>query len=375
MPILIAGFAMFSMFFGSGNLVFPLLVGSAAQSGVHFAIIGIILGAVVVPFIGLMGMSLVGGDYQKYFAPLGRIPSMIIITSILAFIGPFGVIPRCMTVAYGGALAIMPSMPLPVFSALMVVAIFLLTRKPNQIVDVMGRVLSPFKIGGIILLVVAGLAFSPTPLLTLNHNDIKPLTNGLIEGFQTMDLMAAFFFSGTIIHYLKTQFGDEKILKASFQASCVGALCLTVVYGGLVLLGSFYSSEISHLEPPTMLPHIAHLSLGGMSGSIVGFVLMISCLATAAILSVVFAEFLQRDILKNKLSFVQCLMITLTLSYGFSLLGFAGMRQLLGTILVLIYPALTVYATLFIVSHKWGIHLEKYGFWATLMGTIVLHYN
>ena len=51
--ILIYGFSIFTMFFGSGNLVFPLQIGY--QSGSHWlaGFAGLFLTGIVLPFMGL----------------------------------------------------------------------------------------------------------------------------------------------------------------------------------------------------------------------------------------------------------------------------------------------------------------------------------
>jgi len=113
-----AGFAMFSMFFGSGNLVFPLLLGSVVQGTYAYAILGLFISAVCIPFLGLIGMIQFNGDREAYFSRLGRIPSFVLVFFLLALIGPLGVIPRCITVAFGGVRLIAPFFPFFIFSFL-----------------------------------------------------------------------------------------------------------------------------------------------------------------------------------------------------------------------------------------------------------------
>ena len=61
------GFAMFAMFFGAGNVVFPLSLGLMAQDKNIYAIVGLLITAVGVPFIGLMSMTLFNGNYKHFF--------------------------------------------------------------------------------------------------------------------------------------------------------------------------------------------------------------------------------------------------------------------------------------------------------------------
>ena len=66
--IFTTGLALFSMFFGAGNLVFPLLIGqTVGAENVWFAIAGLGLTAVIVPFVGLASMLLFQANYYKFF--------------------------------------------------------------------------------------------------------------------------------------------------------------------------------------------------------------------------------------------------------------------------------------------------------------------
>ena len=123
--VVTAGFAMFSMFFGSGNLVFPLLIGKEALHQYPVAILGLLVTAVLVPFLGLISIILFDGNYRTYFERLGTIPAFLLIAIILMLIGPFGVVPRCITVAYGGFSLIYPNLAISSFSLLFCLTIVL----------------------------------------------------------------------------------------------------------------------------------------------------------------------------------------------------------------------------------------------------------
>ena len=94
------GFAMFSMFFGAGNITFPLIIGQTVEDGLVWALLGLILTAVLIPFSGLMSITLFEGDYESFFSRIGRIPGMSVIIMLICLIGPFGGIPRCITLTY-----------------------------------------------------------------------------------------------------------------------------------------------------------------------------------------------------------------------------------------------------------------------------------
>ena len=77
------GFAMFSMFFGSGNVIFPVLVG-AKSSIPELAFIGLFITAIALPFAGLIAMFMFKGNYFNFFIRLGKPTSWFIILSIMS---------------------------------------------------------------------------------------------------------------------------------------------------------------------------------------------------------------------------------------------------------------------------------------------------
>ena len=361
--VLTAGFAMFSMFFGSGNLVFPLLIGFQSLSHYSYAILGLIVTAVCVPFLGLLGIIQFQGNRNAYFSSLGSVLSFALILLMLCMMGPFGVMPRCITVAFGGLSFLTPALPFWVFSLSFCLLIGALIWQRNKIVSIIGLGLTPFKLGSIVLLIIFGLWYGPEVMPSAQAST-QSFWLGVSQGYQTMDLIAAFFFATTIYEYLQLRLKEAGQLNPSVpqlfrwgvSASLVGALLLSIVYIGFTLLGAKYAPYLQSTPPESMLVEIAKHTLGTYGMPIVAFTLAISCLATATVLTTLFVDFLQEDISRNHLTRPQSIIITLILTFGMSLLGFQTICQFLGTILEWIYPLLVVYAVIQILrksfSHK-----------------------
>lgn len=351
--VLTAGFAMFSMFFGSGNLVFPLLVGYQSLKNYPYAIIGLLITAVCIPFLGLLGIIQFQGNRKAYFSSLGRVPSFILTFTMLCLMGPLGVIPRCTTVAYGGLAVLYPTLPFWIFSLGFCTLIAALIWKRNKIVSIIGLGLTPLKLGSIILLVVIGL-WNGNEILSTVEPPNKSFWLGVTQGYQTMDLIAAFFFACTIYEYLQIRLSQtestspsvNQLFKWGLSASLVGACLLSIIYVGFTLLGAKYAPFLKTVAPESMLVEIAKQALGHYAMPIVAFILAISCLATAVVLATLFTDFLQTDISHNKLTRPQSIIVTLGLSFGMSLFGFQAICCGLGSILEWTYPLLVVYAIL-----------------------------
>src|SRR3990167_5283961 len=152
--ILSTGLAMFSMFFGSGNLVFPLLVGQMSEGHYLSATLGILLTGVLVPFLGILAMILFNGDSNAFFRRLGGPATFWFPLIALSLMGPFCVLARCITVAHGAFHLLSPTTPLWLFSLISCGFIFFLTIKKNKIVPVLGSILTP-----LLLASLAAIAF------------------------------------------------------------------------------------------------------------------------------------------------------------------------------------------------------------------------
>lgn len=367
--VLTAGFAMFSMFFGSGNLVFPLLIGQQMASAYPLSILGLLITAVIVPFLGLFGMILYDGSTKVYFGKLGKLPSLLLIGMMLSLMGPFGVIPRCITVAYGSVSILFPGLPYSIFSFVFCAIIIGLIWQANRVVDLIGLLLTPFKLGGLALLLIVGLWFSgEAPIVDVTSK--TAFTKGLKLGYQTMDLMAAFFFSSAIVIYLRNNLGSDSdrqtLLRLSIMASLTGALVLSLVYIGFVALGARYASLLTTVQPEAMLVVIAQYALGTYALPIISLTMVVACLATAVILATLFVDFLHGDIMQQKMTSPQSIFLSLGITFCVSLLGFSRICEFLGTILEVAYPALIVLAITNICNKLFDIQQGKLPFWITL---------
>lgn len=364
---------MFSMFFGSGNLVFPLLIGTQTLDQYSFATLGLICTAVIVPLIGLISMILYEGNYTHYFSRLGKIPSFILILIMLSLIGPFGVVPRCITVAYGGVSLMFPTLPLWLFSFIFCLAIMGLVWQKNRIVEIIGLFITPFKLGGIALLLLAGLfaSHAPTPS---SLTDFQAFSTGFMRGYQTMDLIAAFFFSSATYYYLRDHLKEGKsdpksLLKPSFIACSIAAALLSLAYIGFVSLGAKYAPLLEGLRSEEMLSAVAGFALGAYATPVLAFTVAIACLATAVILSSLFVDFLQENISQEQFTRPQSIYITMATTFAMSLLGFAAICDFLEMILVVAYPALIVYALTNIANKTLSFKFVKVPFWLTLFAS------
>ena len=69
---LLAAFALFSLFFGAGNLILPPYLG--VQAGADWALVafGFVISAVLIPILGIFAHAKLQGTIYDFGAPLGK---------------------------------------------------------------------------------------------------------------------------------------------------------------------------------------------------------------------------------------------------------------------------------------------------------------
>lgn len=340
------GLAMFSMFFGAGNVVFPLGLGQYARDHNFYAILGLLITAVGVPFAGLIAMTLFNGDYKKFFARIGPIPGFLVTVVILGLLGPFGGIPRCIVLSYSTMKPYIPDyFSLPLFSIVACVIVFAFTYKRTNIVDILGYFLTPILLLSLAIIIIKGLFVSPS-LIPAEHDKFSIFLKGFKEGYLTMDLLAAFFFSSVVIVCLQKdvdvmdQKNYKKTIFLTLKASLIAALLLSIIYVGFSFVAAFHSPLLEGTPEAELPGVIATHVLGPYAAVVAQIAVILACLTTVIALSAVFAEFLHKDIFLDKISYGWSLFLTLLTTFFVSTLNFTGIAQFLKPILQVCYPAL-----------------------------------
>lgn len=360
------GLAMFSMFFGAGNIVFPLALGQISKDQTLYTILGLLLSAVVVPFTGLISMILFNGDYRAFFQRIGKWPGFLVSVVIMGLIGPFGAIPRCITLSYSTISMFLPenAINLTSFSVISCLIILIFTIKPSKILDLLGYILTPFLILSLSIIVLVGL-YNAEPIGKSSLEAHTALWLGFKEGYQTMDLIGAFFFSSVIILGLRSDFfpkstDEQKTLtKIAVKASLIGAFLLAMVYIGFCFLAASMSHELAGVSKDRLLGTIALSVLGPYAGIITSIAVALACLTTAIALASVFAHFLHRDIFQSRVKYVPSLILTLVITSFISTLHFEGIVQFLAPILAACYPALIALSIVNIFYKLYGFKPAK----------------
>ena len=373
------GLAMFSMFFGAGNIIYPLAVGQYAGDKNFYAILGLILTAAVMPIAGVIAMILFDGNYRQFFGRLGRVPGFLLALTTISLLGPLGSTPRCIALSYITLKSSFLNISSPLFSALACSIIFLFTVKKNKILPLLGWVLTPILLGSLIIIIMIGLIMSPTTE-SMDYSNLTMFFHGLKEGYNTMDLLAAFFFSSTIISILKINVGrkntkKESYLKTAFQASIVAVSLLTLIYIGFSYIASFHGSNLSMIGKDELLAAITMKIAGPYAGLLVCVAIALACLTTAIALISAFTDFMQREVFKEKISYEITLIGALFITFFVSTFEFTGISVFLWPILQICYPGLIVLTFLNIAHKLTGLKMLKVPVFLTFIGSLIIYFS
>lgn len=357
---LVIGFAIFTMFYGAGNMVLPLVITQKWGNYCLSSFIGFCITGVLVTLLGLIA-SVLSGNIKSFFDPLGTKLS-IIIQIILIFIeGPLGVVPRTMIVSYGSFKSILPHLDKFIFYGLSCFIIYFFAINRNRIINFLGKILTPIML--LFLIILISTAYKQKDYIcNLEFAfSFASFYDGLVAGYLTYDLPGAIYFTSIALGYLKS-IGQTKPqrLKEGLKASFVSAILLTIVYFGFIYLGIQYNDLIKDSQAEMILPTIVRGSLGITSHIMFAVFIFLACLTTAIAAITIWTDFvifiISEKLNYKKLSYKFVLKISLVLAFFVSNLDFVGLVKILSPILQIIYPLLILLAcyNIYINRHKFN---------------------
>lgn len=379
--LLTTGFALFSMFFGAGNLIFPLLIGRSVGGNVWFAILGLGATAVIVPFLGLAAMVLFQADTQRFFGRVGRFPGLLLLLLLQLILGPLGVIPRLVTLMHAMGGHYLFDMSLMPFSVLAATLILGCSFERGRLIGFLGNLLTPILLLSLAALVLLGLTDGSSLISASSLTAGESFLAGLLGGYNTMDLIAAFLFATVVLPHFQNQTAGEdstqkgrSVLKKMFFSSLIAAALLFLTYVGLCLISARHAHSLDPTCPPQqMLSAIAMKLLGNGGGAIAAIAVITACLTTAMTLTSIFADYLRKDLLKEQISPTWALIVTLIITTLFANLGFGGIAAFLSPILQIVYPGLIVLTVLNLGHVLYGYQVVRVPVFLMFTASAVLY--
>ena len=341
--IIITGFALFAMFFGAGNLIFPPYLGVITGDKFLVGFLGFIIADVGLSLFAILAAAKTDGDTEKVFGRAGKLFAVILGSAIMICLGPLLAIPRTAATTFEmGVSPIVPGFNSVLFSTIFFAITLALTIKPSKVVDIIGSYLTPALLVCLLVIIAIGII---NPIGSLNEASIQNVFNeGILQGYQTLDALGAICLSAVLIKSLVQKgYKEEKdrvgiLLKSGF----IAAIGLAVVYGGLTYLGATVSSVYdSTVSQSTLIVAITIALLGTPGKIILSLIVTLACLTTAIGLTSATAEYFS-TLTKNKLKYEHIVIAVCIFSLAISTLGVGAIIKISAPILSLIYPATIV---------------------------------
>ncbi|MDY4560469.1 MAG: branched-chain amino acid transport system II carrier protein [Peptostreptococcus porci] len=343
---LVIGFALFAMFFGAGNLIFPPFLGVISGTKWFTSFAAFLFADGGLALLGVIALTRTDGDMEALFTRAGRFIGVLIGSLMILCIGPFLAIPRTAATTY--EIGIKPTIGTglsPIIFAFIFFAIVLvLTIKPSKVVDIVGAFLTPALLICLAVLIVKGIV-SPLgqPLeRTLIDNLV---VSGINDGYQTMDAMASCIFAGIVINSIKQKGYTERtvMVKATIVAGVVAVLGMAFVYGGLTYLGATVSPIYDNtVERTALIVSITEGILGGTGKVILAVIVALACLTTAIGLSSACGNYFSQ-LTKGKLKYEVIVVVVCVFSAVISNFGVDKIIAIAAPILGMIYPAVVAF--------------------------------
>ena len=239
------GFMTFALFLGAGNLIFPPMMAQQAGENWLIAIVGFLLTAVGLPALTLIVLGRLSSA-DKLTASLPHWMDRTFWFLVLTTLGPAFVLPRAVTVAYEmGIKPFYHGNGLMLFSVLFCLLTLILALKPGKLVSYIGKVMTPALIVMLAVLVIAALINplgSPTDANAVYK--AAPTVNGMIQGYMTLDAIAAVAFGWVIIQTIRsTGISCNKAISFyTLRIAGIYALLMSLCYLAMGYLGATSSS-------------------------------------------------------------------------------------------------------------------------------------
>ena len=366
---IVVGFALFSMFFGAGNVIFPPYLGFGAGTQWVNGFLFYFIADIGLALFALFTLLKVGGS-ENITGRIGSVASNILMSAIILCIGPMVAIPRTAATTFEMSVAPLISGVSPViFSVAFFIVVLLLSIRQSAVIDVVGKVLTPALLIGLLVLIIKGI-ISPLGSIVNPHVDSSfVIVNGRKSGYQTMDVLAALAFGIIILKSAQEKgYSDGRESSKMIRAAAVIAgVLLLIVYFGLTYLGatsaSLFSLDISRAE---LVIGIVERLLGKVGLVIFAVVVALACMTTAVALVSSAASFFEK-LTKGRLSYATLVIIICVSSAVISNLGLDRIVAVASPILDIVYPP-----TLVLIALSWfGDRLSRGVYRWAVIGALI----
>ncbi|HHZ03354.1 MAG TPA: branched-chain amino acid transport system II carrier protein [Tissierellia bacterium] len=346
---LLVGSLLFGLFFGAGNLIFPVKMGQLAGSNTIQATIGFLITGVGLPLLGVIATALSQSENMLAMAkPVNRIYSIFLTCALYLTIGPLFAIPRTATVAFEVGLNPFISkeylqIGLFLFSLIFFIVTLYYSLRPGRIIDWVGKYLNPTFVALLSILIIATYI---NPMGQINQfpaqgNYIdKPLFTGMLDGYNTMDALASLAFAIVIISNIE-KLGIKDPKRKAIETCKSGLVCLigmSVIYASLAYMGVTSLGSVGTGDNGGIIMSMVSEHYFGIIGQVLlAAIVTVACLKTAIGLITSCSQMFT-EMFPNSVSYNKYAVIFTVFSFVIANFGLNKIIQLSIPVLMFLYP-------------------------------------
>ncbi|MDR0879841.1 MAG: branched-chain amino acid transport system II carrier protein [Clostridioides sp.] len=353
--IMVFGFALFAMFFGAGNLIFPPYLGIISGPKWMIGFMGFTLADAGLALLAVMATAKFHGNVDKMFERCGKKLGIMIGCADILCIGPLLAIPRtgATTFEMGITPVIGNALPIFIFCIIYFVLTYLLTIRPSKVVDIVGQFLTPALLIALAVIIIKGVV---TPIAGIIDKPMidNVFAEGIGQGYQTMDAFAAIALASVLIVSLndKGYTSPSVQIKVILKAGIVACVALALIYGGLCYLGATVSSmNGTDAVQAKVLVAITETLLGTVGKTILAVAVSLACLTTSIGLTSATGQYFA-NLSKGKISYERVVLAVCIFSAVVASMGVGRIIKVAAPILSIVYPPSIVLIVLAFFNEK-----------------------
>ena len=363
--VLVTGLALFAMFFGAGNLIFPVMIG--AESGVEQvpATIGFMLTGVLLPMAGMIAAATSSSGVLGIIERISHYPGLVFCWLIFLSTGMLYAIPR--TAAASFSMSFQAStgdshLALFIYTLVFFGIAGYLCLNPRNVLDRIGGILTPALLILLAVIIITAVAtMSPSEAAPIEKYASTPTLKGIFDGYGTLDAIASFVFGVVIIRALR-QKGFQpgrQLFGVTALSGVIAAFFLGLVYFGLSMVGS----RVGRLNPDVKdggegLAFAAQHLFGPAGRVVLGAIAILACLTTAIGLVEASTQFFRG--LFPQISRPVWVVLHVIISLAIANLGLEALVNVIVPVMMFCYP-ITI---MLVVTCILDIFIPGHMFWA-----------
>ncbi len=368
------GILLFSMFFGSGNLIFPPFMGYQAGNDTFISLLGFSITAIIFPILGIITIAK-AGNLNALASRVSKKFAMIFTIIIFLSLGPGLVIPRNAAVSF--EMAIVSFIPNPsisiriIYALIFFTASYFLSLHPEKLLNWLGRILGPILLMMMLVVSIACILKVDIPLQQATGAYMSnQFMTGFMDGYNTMDTLAALNFGAIIALNVKNKGVTDHtaISKSIIHSGWIAGIFLFIVYLALAFVGANSAHFIQNAtNGATVLSGIVSYFFGTPGLLFLGLIYVLSCLTTGIGLLCSTAEFFSSI---SKISYKTYLLLFSISGFAFSIIGLDQIISISVPFLCAVYPISMVLVLLGLFDKK--ICQYQYAYAFTITPTIII---